>query len=106
MHGRKMLSDSVGLLMFFSDYFLLGWLLGGENGKKHTYCIDVRACVCVFTLNEQSAGGGECIYGNALVPSCHCVEEDGCHKRGDHLTSAAPQLRGVKMVLEPQQNLP
>lgn len=75
-----------------------------KNRKKHTYCIDVHACV--FTLNEQSAGGGECIYGNALVPSCHCEEEDGCHKRGDHLTSAAPQLRGVKMVLEPQQHLP
>lgn len=61
--------------------------------------------VCVFTLNEHSAGGGECIYGNGLVPSCHREEEDGCHKRGDHLTSAAPQLRGVKMVLNPQQNL-
>lgn len=100
-----MLSDSVGLLMFFSDCFLLGWLLGGEKWEEtHTYCIAVHACV--FTLNEQSAGGGECIYGNALVPSCHCEEEDGCHKRGDHLTSAAPQLRGVKMVLKPQQNLP
>lgn len=39
------------------------------------------------------------IYGNGAVPSCH-HEEDGCHKQGDHLTSAAPQLRGVKMLLE------
>lgn len=47
------------------------------------------------------AGGwwGECIYGNGVVPSCHS-EEDGCHKQGDHLTSAAPQLRGVKMLLK------
>lgn len=91
--------------MFLTDCFFLGLLLGGEKGKKHTYDIDVWVCVCVFTLNEHSAGGGECIYGNGLVPSCHREEEDGCHKRGDHLTSAAPQLRGVKMVLDPQQNL-
>lgn len=61
-------------------------------------------CVCVFTLNEQWARGGECIYSNGLVPSCHC-EEDGCHKQRDHLTSAAPQLRGVKMLLKLLQNL-
>lgn len=81
MHGRKMLSNSVGLLMFLTDCFFLGLLLGGEKGKKLTYCIDVcgRVCVCVFTLNEHSAGGGECIYGNSLVPSCHREEEDGCH---------------------------
>ncbi len=67
------------------------------------YCIYVR--VCVFISNEQSTGGGECIYGNGLVPSCHGEEEDGCHERGDHLTSAAPQLRGVKMLQKPLQNL-
>lgn len=55
-----------------------------------------------FNERWTGVGGGwwrECIYGNGVVPSCHC-EEDGCHKQGDHLTSAAPQLRGVKMLLK------
>lgn len=64
-------------------------------------CVCVGSCVCVFASNEQSAGGGVCIYGNGLVPSCHGEEDDGCHEQGDHLTSAAPQLRGVKMLLKP-----
>lgn len=49
-------------------------------------CVNVRVyiyiCVrvCVLTSNEQSIGGGECIYGNGLVPSCLGEEEDGCHE--------------------------
>lgn len=69
------------------------------------YSLYMSVCACVFISNEHSTGGGGCIYGNGLVPSCHGEEEDGCHERGDHLTSAAPQLRGVKMLLKPLQNL-
>lgn len=43
-----MLSDSVGLLMFLTDCFSLGLLLGGKKGKKHTYCIDVCGCLSVY----------------------------------------------------------
>lgn len=45
---EEMLSNSVGLLMFLTDCVLLGLLLDGKKGKKHTYCIGVWVCVCVY----------------------------------------------------------
>lgn len=72
--------------------------------NKNRYPADILY-LYVFISHEQLTGGGDCIYGNSLVPSCHGGEEDGCHEQGDHLTSAAPQLRGVKMPLKPSRNL-
>lgn len=54
--------------------------------------------LCALTSNEQLTGGGERIHGNGLVPSCHGEEQEESHERGAHLTSAAPQLKGVKML--------
>lgn len=90
------------LILADSVYIISLYIYPYIHTHIHTH---TRVYVCVFTLNGQSTGGGEYIYGNGLVPSCHREEEDGDHKQGDHLTSAAPQLRGVKMLLKPLQNL-